>query len=81
MISGKNRGPEDNPSPECYKAVLSDLRSWLGPVRVIFTGGKALLKPYTIDLVEHASAAGLYVEVLTHGYYWDDQNRAAATSG
>ena len=46
-----------------------------------FTGGKALLKPYTIDLVEHASAAGLYVEVLTHGYYWDDQNRAAATSG
>jgi len=70
----KNQGREDNPSPDQYKTLLSDLRSWLGPVRVVFTGGEALLKPYTIDLVEYASRIDLYVEILTHGY-WDDQTK------
>ena len=70
----KNKGREDTPTPEQYKAVLSDLRSWLGPVHVFFSGGEALLRPHTIDLAAHASAIGLYTEVLTHGY-WDDQDR------
>jgi len=68
----KNRGRDDTPTLEQYKAVLSDLRSWLGPVHVFFSGGEALLRPYTVDLAAHASGIGLYAEVLTHGY-WDDQ--------
>jgi MoaA/NifB/PqqE/SkfB family radical SAM enzyme len=70
----KNRGKEDAPSLEQYKSVLTDLRTWLGPVQVVFSGGEALLKPYTPELVAHGSSIGLFLEVLTHGY-WDDQSR------
>ena len=70
----KNKGRDDTPTPEQYKTILSELRSWLGPVHVFFSGGEALLRPYTTDLAAHASAVGLYAEVLTHGY-WDDQAR------
>jgi MoaA/NifB/PqqE/SkfB family radical SAM enzyme len=70
----KNKGRDDTPTLEQYKTVLSELRSWLGPVHVFFSGGEALLRPYTTELAAHASTAGLYAEVLTHGY-WDDQTR------
>src|SRR5262245_10129626 len=53
---------------------MGDLRRWLGPVHVVFTGGEALLKPFTIELAEHAHQLGLFPEVLTHGY-WDDQTK------
>lgn len=69
----KNRGQEDSPTLEQWKRVVTDLRQWLGPVFVAFSGGEALLKPWAIDLVEHAVASGLYVEHLTHGY-WKDQD-------
>ncbi len=70
----KNRGKEDSPTAEQWKQVLTDLRRWLGPVQVVFSGGEALLKPYTIELAEHATRIGLFLEVLTHGY-WDDQTK------
>lgn len=70
----KNRGKEDSPTVAQWKQVLTDLRRWLGPVQVVFSGGEALLKPYTIELAEHAARLGLFLEVLTHGY-WDDQNK------
>jgi MoaA/NifB/PqqE/SkfB family radical SAM enzyme len=70
----KNRGKEDSPTVNQWKTMLSDLREWLGPVQVVLTGGEALLKPFTIELIAHASALGLRVEILTHGY-WDDQSK------
>ena len=70
----KNRGKEDSPTLEQWKTLVEDLRRWLGPVQVVFTGGEALLKPFAPDLVAHASSLGLFVEHLTHGY-WDDQSR------
>lgn len=70
----KNRGKEDSPTFEQWSEVLTDLRRWLGPVQVSFSGGEALLKPYTIDLVRHAHSLGLYLEILTHGY-WTDQGK------
>ncbi len=70
----KNKGREDSPTAEQWKQVLTDLRRWLGPVQVTFSGGEALLKPYTIELAEHAHKLGLFLEVLTHGY-WDDQKK------
>jgi MoaA/NifB/PqqE/SkfB family radical SAM enzyme len=69
----KNRGKEDSPTLDQWKIVVRDLRKWLGPVRVVFSGGEALLKPYTVDLVSYASSLGLSVEILTHGY-WEDQS-------
>jgi MoaA/NifB/PqqE/SkfB family radical SAM enzyme len=68
----KNRGQEDSPTLEQWKGVVSELREWLGPVFIAFSGGEALLKPWAIDLVGHAVREGLYVEHLTHGY-WKDQ--------
>ena len=65
----KNRGPEESPSFEQWKTVLTDLRRWLGPVQVVFSGGEALLKSYTIDLVAYGSSIGLFVELLSHGFW------------
>ena len=70
----KNRGKEDLPSLDDYKRLLSDLRAWLGPVHVFLSGGEALLRPHTPDVLAHGAKAGLMMEILTHGY-WDDQSR------
>jgi MoaA/NifB/PqqE/SkfB family radical SAM enzyme len=70
----KNRGQEDSPDVDQWKEVLRDLRTWLGPVPVVISGGEALLKQYALDLVEYGSSLGLFVELLTHGY-WKDQSK------
>src|SRR5262245_25495414 len=70
----KNRGQEEMPTVDQWKQVLTDLRTWLGPVQLTFSGGEALLRPVAPDLVAHGSSIGLFVEVLTHGY-WVDQTR------
>ena len=68
----KNRGKEDSPSLEQWKGVLTDVRRWLGPIQTTLTGGEAMLKPFAIDLVTHGTSIGLFMEILTHGY-WPDQ--------
>ena len=70
----KNRGREETPTPEEWRTFLTDLRRWLGPVQVVFSGGEALMQPYAGDLVHHAVESGLVVEVLSHGY-WNNQER------
>jgi MoaA/NifB/PqqE/SkfB family radical SAM enzyme len=70
----KNRGRDDTPTAEQYKTVLSDLRSWLGPVPVFFSGGEALIHKYMAEVLAHASSVGLWAEILTHGY-WEDQQK------
>jgi len=70
----KNRGREDAPSEEEWRTVVTDVRRWLGPVQVVFSGGEALLRPFTTDLVAHGASLGLLPEILTHGY-WDDQSK------
>lgn len=70
----KNKGKEDSPDVDQWKNLLRELRRWLGPVHVVITGGEALLKQYALDLVEYGSAEGLFIELLTHGY-WDDQSK------
>jgi len=70
----KNRGREDSPGLDGWKRVVTDLASWLGPVHVVYTGGEALLQPFTPELVEHGVRSGLFVELLTHGF-WKDRSR------
>lgn len=70
----KNRGKEDCAGVDDWKKVLKDLRSWLGPVGVVFTGGEALMYPQAIELVQFAVSLGFALEVLTNGY-WNDQAR------
>jgi MoaA/NifB/PqqE/SkfB family radical SAM enzyme len=70
----KNRYKEDSPTSEQWHQVITDLRQWLGPVQVTFSGGEALMKAFTPDLVAHASSLGLFLEILTHGY-WEDQGK------
>lgn len=69
----KNRIREETTLEE-WKTLLTDLRRWLGPVHVLISGGEALMKGYTIDLVAHARQIGLFLEILTHGY-WKDQTK------
>jgi MoaA/NifB/PqqE/SkfB family radical SAM enzyme len=70
----KNKGKDDTPTVEQYQATLTEMRGWLGPVHVFFSGGEALLRPYVPEVLAHAARVGLYAELLTHGY-WDDQSR------
>ncbi|MEO2048030.1 MAG: radical SAM protein [Pirellulales bacterium] len=70
----KNRGKEDSPTVEQWQNALTNFRHWLGPAHICLTGGEALLKPFTIDLVHHGRSLGLFIELLTHGY-WEDQSR------
>ena len=70
----KNRGKETAPDPDQWKTTMRDLRRWLGPVHVVFTGGEALLMPFAPEVVSYASSLGLLVEHLTHGF-WLDQSR------
>jgi MoaA/NifB/PqqE/SkfB family radical SAM enzyme len=70
----QDRGPEETLSVEQWSIVLRDLREWLGPVHIVFTGGEALMKSFTVELVRYAVDLGLIVEVLTNGY-WKDQTR------
>lgn len=69
----KNRFKEDTTLEE-WRTLLTDLRNWLGPVHVVISGGEALMKGYTVDLVAHAHKIGLCLEILTHGY-WKDQTK------
>src|SRR5437773_8588302 len=75
----KNKAKDDTPTPEQYKTVLSDLRKWLGPAHVFFSGGEALLRPYTPEVLAHAASVGLWPEIRTNGY-WDDQSRIVEVS-
>ena len=43
---------------EQWARVLTGLRQWLGRVHVVMSGGEALIKPHTIDLVRHARLLG-----------------------
>ena len=70
----KNTAREENPDAAQWRQVIDDFRDWLGPVQIVFTGGEALMKPYAIDLVGHASKRGLFAEILTHGF-WTDQKK------
>jgi len=70
----QNRGKEDSPTVQQWESALADLRRWLGPTHVCLTGGEALLVPYAVDLVRYGTSLGLFVELLTHGY-WKDQGR------
>jgi MoaA/NifB/PqqE/SkfB family radical SAM enzyme len=70
----QNKGREDNPTPAEWKGFLAELSDWLGPVQVTFTGGEALLRPEAPELVEYAVSRGLFVELLTNGF-WTDHSR------
>jgi MoaA/NifB/PqqE/SkfB family radical SAM enzyme len=70
----KNRGKEDRPSLSQWRVLIADLREWLGPVQVTFSGGEALLNRDTIELLSYGSSLGLFMELLTHGF-WENQAR------
>jgi MoaA/NifB/PqqE/SkfB family radical SAM enzyme len=71
----KNRGKEEDiPTFEQWKKVLDDIRHWLGPAQVTLSGGEALLRRDTPDILRHGSSIGLMMELLSHGY-WPDAKR------
>jgi MoaA/NifB/PqqE/SkfB family radical SAM enzyme len=75
----QNKGKEQNPSLDQWKSLLRDLAAWLGPVPVTMTGGEALLQPYTPQLVAYGVSQGLFMELLSHGY-WTDRSRLEAVA-
>jgi MoaA/NifB/PqqE/SkfB family radical SAM enzyme len=54
--------------------LLADIKEWLGPVQVTLSGGEALLNRDAIQLLSFGSSHGLFMELLTHGF-WEDQSK------
>lgn len=62
--------------------VLDELRRWLGPLRMVFTGGEALLRDDLLSILEHAVHLGIKVELLSNGLIIDEaQARRIVASG
>lgn len=57
------------------------LRSWLGPVNFVMTGGEALLRPDAVELARHAADLGFLVEFLSNGYLLESAAEELACSG
>jgi MoaA/NifB/PqqE/SkfB family radical SAM enzyme len=70
----KNRGKEDRPSLDQWRVLIADLQKWLGPIQVTLSGGEALLNRDTLELLSYGSSLGLFMELLTHGF-WEDQSK------
>lgn len=51
--------------------VLNELRAWLGPFRMVFTGGEALLRDDMPEIITHAAGLGIRVELLSNGIVID----------
>ena len=51
---------------------LNGLRKWLGPFRIAFTGGEALLRDDMVSILSHAVKIGIRVELLSNGLKIDD---------
>jgi MoaA/NifB/PqqE/SkfB family radical SAM enzyme len=75
----KNKGAEPTPEVATWKKLLSELAGWLGAAQVALSGGEALLRPYTPELLRFGRRCGLRMELLSHGY-WLDQSRMEAVA-
>ncbi len=69
-----NKDAKEAPSLDEWMGVLTDLRKWLGRAQVSLTGGEALLRRDAHEILSHGSRVGLFMELLSHGY-WRDQKR------
>ena len=64
-------------SPEKYlktkgiKKILKDLRNWLGPFRLVFTGAEPLIRKDIIEILEYASKNDIYTVITSNGWLID----------
>lgn len=58
---------EGEATTEDWIRTLDHIRSWAGPVNVVFTGGEVFLRKDTLNILRHAGSIGLVYEVLTNG--------------
>jgi MoaA/NifB/PqqE/SkfB family radical SAM enzyme len=63
---------EQELATEEWLRALDDLRSWLGPFRMVFTGGEALLREDMLKILGHAVKLGISVELLSNGIMIDE---------
>ena len=68
--------PSDELSTEQWKAILDDLRAWLGPYKVTITGGDPLVRRDMPVLFELCAKIGLLPEVITRGVGIKDEQAA-----
>jgi pyrroloquinoline quinone biosynthesis protein E len=63
----KMKFDEQELSTADWLSVLNELRTWLGPFRMVFTGGEALLRADMLTILEHAFRLGIIAELLSNG--------------
>jgi hypothetical protein len=52
---------------EQWTRTLDDIRRWVGPAHVVFTGGEVFLRRDSLCIITRAAKIGLICEVLTNG--------------
>jgi len=70
--------PSEELSTQEWRGVLDDIRTWLGPYEVGFTGGEAFARKDLIEILTHSTQLGLYSKVVTRGVGVYDEHKARA---
>ncbi len=55
-----------------WKKIIQDLRSWIGPHRISFSGGEPFLKEGFLELLKYCSDRKIRPTVLTNGSFFDE---------
>lgn len=58
-------------STDEIKNVISDLKKWLGPFQLTFSGGEPLIRKKVNDLIKFASERGVMTDLITNGTLLD----------
>jgi MoaA/NifB/PqqE/SkfB family radical SAM enzyme len=58
---------EDTLTTDQWIRALDNIREWMGPAHVVFTGGEVFLRRDALLILKHATGIGLVCEVLTNG--------------
>lgn len=65
--------PEKYLTTREIKRILKDLRGWLGPFRLVFTGAEPFLRKDIIEILKFASKNNIYTVITSNGWLVDEK--------
>ena len=65
--------PEEYLTTREIKRILKDLRNWLGPFRLVFTGAEPFLRKDIIKILRFASKNNIYTVITSNGWLIDEK--------
>ncbi|MBL7159454.1 radical SAM protein [Candidatus Microgenomates bacterium] len=65
--------PEKYLTTKQVKSILKDLRNWLGPFRLFFTGSEPFLREDIVEILKFASKKNIYTILTSNGWLVDEK--------